>query len=198
VDDLGATVTVAAGVFAVTNIDDIIVLTVLFLTSRSIGQPRPWQIVAGQYLGIGLLVALSVVAAAGLLIIPDQWVGLLGLFPIALGVRGLWRAHSHNGEDAPAVAVSLLAVAGVTIANGADNVSVYTPMFRTLRPGAGLITVAVFAAGVALWCVTGAWLGSHKKVIATVERVGHWLVPVVFITIGTVILIQSGVTTGLF
>ena len=34
--------------------------------------------------------------------------------------------------------------------------------------------------------------------IATVERVGHWLVPVVFITIGTVILIQSGVTTGLF
>jgi hypothetical protein len=57
VDDLAATVTAAAGVFAVTNIDDIIVLTVLFLTSRSTGQPRPWQIVAGQYLGIGLLVA---------------------------------------------------------------------------------------------------------------------------------------------
>ena len=30
--------------------------------------------------------------------------------------------------------------------------------------------------------------------IATVERVGHWLIPVTFITIGTVILIESGVT----
>jgi len=72
------------------------------------------------------------------------------------------------------------------------------PRRRTLRSGAGLITVAVFAAGVALWCATGAWLGSHKKVIATVERVGHWLIPVVFITIGIVILIKSGVTTRLF
>ena len=33
--------------------------------------------------------------------------------------------------------------------------------------------------------------------IATVERVGHWLVPVMFITIGTVILIESGVTARL-
>jgi DNA-binding transcriptional ArsR family regulator len=33
--------------------------------------------------------------------------------------------------------------------------------------------------------------------IATVERVGRWLVPVVFITIGTVILIESGVTARL-
>jgi len=33
--------------------------------------------------------------------------------------------------------------------------------------------------------------------IATVERVGHWLVPVRSITIGTVILIESGVTARL-
>ena len=33
--------------------------------------------------------------------------------------------------------------------------------------------------------------------IATVERVGHWLIPVMFITIGTVILIESGVTARL-
>ena len=33
--------------------------------------------------------------------------------------------------------------------------------------------------------------------IATVERVGHWLIPVMFITIDTVILIESGVTARL-
>lgn len=38
----------AVAVFAGTNVDDIILLTVLFLASRAGGVPRPWQIVAGQ------------------------------------------------------------------------------------------------------------------------------------------------------
>ncbi|RQX35227.1 cadmium transporter, partial [Micromonospora chalcea] len=71
----------AAGVFAATNLDDIVVLTVLFVALRHTGRPRPWQIVAGQYAGIGALVAVAVVAAAGLLVVPDPWPGLLGLLP---------------------------------------------------------------------------------------------------------------------
>jgi hypothetical protein len=43
-------------------------------------------------------------------------------------------------------------------------------MFRTLRPGAGLITVAVFAVGVALWCVIGAWLGLQPHLPERVLR----------------------------
>ncbi|MEE3917814.1 hypothetical protein V2I01_01030 [Micromonospora sp. BRA006-A] len=39
----------AAGVFAATNLDDIVVLMVLFVTLRHTGRPRPWQIVAGRY-----------------------------------------------------------------------------------------------------------------------------------------------------
>lgn len=38
----------------------------------------------------------------------------------------------------------MLSVAGVTIANGADNISVYTPLFRTIGLGPSLITAAVF------------------------------------------------------
>ena len=56
------TVPAAVGVFAGTNIDDIIVLTVLFLSARAIGKPRPWQIWAGQYAGIGVLVIVSATA----------------------------------------------------------------------------------------------------------------------------------------
>ncbi|RBJ06938.1 two-component sensor histidine kinase [Micromonospora provocatoris] len=59
----------AAGVFAATNLDDVVVLTVLFVAARRTGRPRPWQIVAGQYAGIGALVAVAVVAAAGLLVV---------------------------------------------------------------------------------------------------------------------------------
>jgi cadmium resistance protein CadD (predicted permease) len=133
-DPLG-TAAVAVGVFAGTNIDDLMVLTVLFLSARATSKPQPWQIWAGQYTGIGVLVAVSAVAALGLTIVPDRWVGLLGLVPFALGVKGLAaaiRARGHDDPPAPATAPGLISVAGVTIANGADNISVYTPMFRTI------------------------------------------------------------------
>ena len=54
--------------------------------------------------------------------------GLLGLIPIALGIRGL--LSTQDGQ--PKVATNTVAVAAVTIANGADNISVYTPLFRTI------------------------------------------------------------------
>ncbi|MEV6963743.1 cadmium resistance transporter [Hamadaea sp. NPDC051192] len=190
--DLVGTVAVAAGTFAGTNVDDLVVLTVLFLSTRAAGRPRPWQIWTGQYLGVGALVAISAVAALGLTVVPDRWIGLAGLVPFAMGVRGLVQAIRGGGEDGPVIAGSLTAIVGVTVANGADNISVYTPLFRTIGLAASLVTVAVFAAGIALWCVAARWLGSHRRIIAVVERWGHWLVPVVFMAIGAVIVIESG------
>lgn len=186
----------AVGVFTGTNVDDIIVLTVLFLSARAAGRPRPWQIWAGQYAGIGVLVAVSAVAALGLTIVPDRWVGLLGLVPFALGVRGLVTAirARGDGEDAlPVVATGLSSVAGVTVANGADNISVYTPMLRAIGVADSLVAVAVFAVLVTVWCAAGSWLGSHTKVIEVVQRYGHWVVPAVFMLIGAVIIGESGV-----
>jgi cadmium resistance protein CadD (predicted permease) len=184
------TVGTAVTLFAGTNVDDLLVLTVLFLSSRATGRPRRWQIWAGQSLGIATLVAVSVVAALGLTIVPDQWVGLLGLVPFGLGVRGLLRARD---SDSPVVATGVLSVAGVTIANGADNISVYTPVFRTIDVAASAVTIAVFAVLVVVWCLAGSWLGSHRRVVAVIERWGHWIVPVVFMLIGAVIVVESGV-----
>ncbi|GII01797.1 cadmium resistance transporter [Planobispora takensis] len=193
-DDLPGTAATAVAVFAGTNVDDLIILTVLFLSFRASGRPRPWQIVTGQYAGVALLVVVSAVAALGLTVVPDEWIGLLGLVPLGLGLWNLAGAlRGGDGEQAPPAATGLLSVAGITVANGADNISVYTPLFRTVGLGASLVTVAVFAVLIAVWCAAGSWLGSHKAVIAVVERSGHWLVPVVFIVIGMVIIIESGV-----
>ena len=191
-----ATIGSAIGLFAATNIDDIVVLTVLFLASRR-GSPRPWQIVAGQYLGFITLVVISVVAALGLTIVPDEWVGFLGLIPLGIGiwtlVRGLRRNGDDDDDDHKITAVGLWGVAGITIANGADNISLYTPIFRTSTPGDVAIMIAV-----AVWCAAGRLIGTHKAVTETLERVEHWLVPVVFIGLGLFILIESGVIVRLF
>jgi cadmium resistance transport/sequestration family protein len=196
VTELLGTIFAAASVFAGTNIDDLIVLTVLFLSWRAGSKPRQWHIWAGQYTGIGALVAVSAIAALGLTVLPDQWVGLLGLIPFALGVRGLVgaiHAQAESQEPSITVATGLLSVAGVTIANGADNVSVYTPMFRTIGLTNSIITVAVFAVLVAVWCLAGSRLGSHKKITDIVEKYGHWIVPAVFMLIGVSIVVECGV-----
>jgi cadmium resistance protein CadD (predicted permease) len=201
VSGIAGTIATAVGMFVGTNVDDIIVLTVLFLSSRAGGKPKIWQIWAGQYLGVAALVALSGIAALGLTIIPDDYVGLLGLLPIALGIYGLVsavRADNDDEDGSPAVTGGLVTVAGLTIANGADNISVYTPVFRTIGVGPTIVTMFVFAVGIAIWCVAASLLGAHKKVVGIVERHGEWLVPAVFIIIGALIMVELGVFTKIF
>ncbi|MGW3620184.1 cadmium resistance transporter [Micromonospora arida] len=188
--DLLSTAGAAAVVFAATDIDDIVILTLFFVAARTTGRPRTWEIVAGQYLGIGALALASAVIAGGLLVVPDPWTGLLGLLPIALGVRAL---RSSGDDEAPAVVTGALGVAGVTIANGADNVAVYVPVFRALGVADSAVFLLLFVLLIALWCVAAAWLGGHRRVVRLVERAGAWLVPTIFIAIGLVILVSSGV-----
>jgi len=183
--------------FAATNIDDIVVLTVLFLASTR-GGPRAWQIVLGQYLGFATLVAISVVAALGLTIIPDEWVGFLGFIPLVIGIVGLVRGLRNGRDDddeaeSALKAVGVLGIAGITIANGADNISLYTPIFRTISPVDTAITIVVFLALVGVWCIAGRLIGTNKTVTETLERIEHWLVPAVFIGLGLFIIIESGV-----
>jgi len=179
------TVATAVAIFAGTDIDDLIVLTVLFLAGRATGRPRPRDIVTGQYLGIAALVAASAAAALGLLVIPDRWVGLLGLVPLALGIRGLLAARQQRET---VKATGMLPIAALTIANGADNMSVYVPLFRGIGPAASALTIGTFAVMVAVWLALAYWLGSHRRMVEAVERFGHWLVPVVFIVIGLVLI----------
>ena len=51
----------------------------------------------------------------------------------------------------------------------------------------------MFAGGIAAWCLGGSWLGSHKKIIEVIQRFGHWIVPSVYMLIGAVIIIESGI-----
>jgi cadmium resistance transport/sequestration family protein len=196
-----ATVIAAIGLFAATNIDDIVVLTVLFLATTR-GSLRGWKVVLGQYLGFAALVAISVVAAAGLTVVPDQWVGFLGLVPFGIGIYGLvrtLRTHGDDGDDDDSAirAGGLLGVAGITIANGADNISLYTPVFRTSTVSDTVVMIVVFLILVAVWCLIARWVGTNKAVTEALEKIEHWLVPAVFIGLGLYILVESGVVVRL-
>ena len=129
-------------VFASTNIDDIFLLAAFFADPKLLRR----SIVLGQYFGIALLSLVSVLAAMLALTIPSEWVALLGLAPLYLGLQklpDLWRksALDQNEEDheiqeqehkiEKSFHSQVIAVMSVTVANGGDNIGVYVPLFAT-------------------------------------------------------------------
>ena len=81
--------------FAATNIDDIFVL-MMFFSALSI---PPLHVVLGQYLGIGLLVAISAVGSLLSLVVPPTIIGLMGVLPIAIGIKKLVEVRKKKKNE---------------------------------------------------------------------------------------------------
>ncbi|MFC6094171.1 cadmium resistance transporter [Saccharothrix lopnurensis] len=171
----------AAGLFAVTNVDDLVLLALFFAR----GVP-PWRVVLGQYAGFAAILAVAVAAALGATLLPPSALPWLGLLPLALGLRAAWRAWRGGGDDDEPTATGALGVAAVTFANGGDNIGVYVPVFATT----GVVPyVVVFLVLVAVWCAAGRWFATRPPVARALSRRGHVVLPVVLITIGVLILL---------
>jgi len=195
VSSLPGSIGIAAGLFAGTNVDDIVVLTLLSGVSRAGGRPRRWEIWAGQYAGFAVLVGLSLAAGRGLALVPQHWLWLLALLPFGLGVVTLLGAIAavRRGErPSPPSAGGLVGVAALTIVDGADNVAAYTPVFATAGGGQIAVMLVVFAVGVAVWCAAGSLLVRHHRITDPLARYGHWILPAAFILIALYTLRETG------
>ena len=185
----------AVGLFLVTNIDDIIVLSLFF--ARGAGQRRTTsKIVAGQYLGFGgiLLASLAVTFGAGLFL-PDGAIPYFGLIPLALGVYAAWQVWSNGDDDNDGVAekpLSALTVAAITFANGGDNIGVYVPVFLAVGTGAIIAYCVVFLCLVLVLVLVAKFVATRKPIAEVLERWEHILFPLVLIVLGLVILIEGG------
>jgi cadmium resistance protein CadD (predicted permease) len=191
----------AFAMFAATNIDDAVVLVVLNVASQAGGVPKRWQIWAGQYLGFSVIVLVAFLAALGLRVVPVEWVGLMGLIPLLLGIRGLLnliRTRRDSDQVPPVMATGLFSVVAITVSNGGDNIALYTPVFRIIGVADAALTLAVFAVCTALWCLAGQLAVSHQRVVEMLQRSSRWLVPVVFVVLGFYIIGRSGLMGGVF
>lgn len=190
-----STAIAAAFLFVVTNIDDLFVLVGFFSDRRL----KSFDVVAGQVLGIAALVSISLVAAWLSLMLPMPLVGLLGFIPIALGLRLLMRRDDNEGdEDVAADKLHAssswrqkLMVALVTIANGGDNIGVYTPVFAVRSRTELVVMVFMFALMTILWCVASHWLVNHRSVGTHIRKFGPRLLPYALIAIGLWVLYEA-------
>ena len=126
-----------ASSFAATNIDNLALLVSWLLTGRV------WrnQILGGYLLGMLAILGFSCAFGLGANLFPVQYVGYLGVIPIALGLKGLYAIYRTNDEADPAsstesLRVVPLSIAATQLANGVDTILVFGPLLADGEFGA--------------------------------------------------------------
>src|SRR5215472_5692666 len=85
----------AAGLFAVTNLDDIVILALFFAQGAGEhGSTR--RVVAGQYLAFVAILAVAIGIAFGASFLPEEAISYLGLIPITIGLRDAWKLWKNR------------------------------------------------------------------------------------------------------
>lgn len=195
-ESLLALIGMAIVLFASTNVDDVFVLVGFFSDKRF----RTQDTVLGQYVGITALFGASVAASLISLVIPRAYIGLLGVIPILIGGKKLFELylqrdraeetiehHSDANRNGRVATVALM-----TLANGGDNIGIYTPSFA-IRSAHKIIVIAfVFVVMTAIWCFVAHAIVNHPRLGSPIRRYGHRVTPVVLVGLGVLILYQAG------
>ncbi|MBD2214652.1 cadmium resistance transporter [Nostoc linckia FACHB-104] len=192
--------------FIATNLDDLVILTLLFAQANATFRHR--HIVIGQYLGFCTLVIASLFGFFGGLILPSHWIGLLGLVPITIGFNRLINTDNDESSDIESgiefsnssifssfLSPQAYSVAAITIANGSDNVGIYMPLFANSAISELLVIIAVFLLLVGVWCYVTYKLTCQSAIATLLTRYGNNFVPFVLIGLGVFIILDSAALT---
>jgi cadmium resistance protein CadD (predicted permease) len=195
--DIPGLIAIGVAAFAATNIDDIFVL-LMFFSFSSVTFPVK-QVVLGQYIGIGLLVAISALGSFISLAVPTYIIALLGIVPIVIGVKKLIMFRKKNESNSKQAVQNkkknnlvFAAIAAMTFSNGGDNIGVYTPLFAKYNSVSQIaVLTTIFMAMTAVWCIAAYYLVNHPLVASKIRRIGHIILPFVLIGLGIYILTES-------
>jgi cadmium resistance transport/sequestration family protein len=189
--------------FIATNLDDILILLLFFSQVNALFHRR--HIVTGQYLGFAALVLACLPGFFGSVLFPREWIGMLGLVPIAIGINRLLSQEEEEEDAAESQAPNLnprpwyagwlspqsYGVAAITFANGGDNIGIYVPLFANSAWEELLVILGVFFSLVGVWCYAACQLTRLPMIAEALTRYGNQLVPFVLIGLGALILIDS-------
>lgn len=180
--------------FIGTNIDDMIINTFFFAAAKSNRDKS--CIVLGKYVGMGMLIIISVLGALGLSFLQLEYVGYLGVIPIGLGIKeiinSLREKEADNCETVNHKSKKMMwNVVGVTIANGADNVGVYIPLFINFSFAEYVVFLVIFSLMIALWCALGYKASKLPFLKNVIEKYKVIMIPTVYILLGIYIIFKN-------
>jgi cadmium resistance protein CadD (predicted permease) len=187
-------VPVTAGAFIATNLDNLVLLVSLLSRYRD-----NRLAVIGAYFSCALILGLlgfSVAAAADMA--PVQYLGLLGLVPITIGVTGIVRlvndqtegpsvANSDSGRVRSAFAATFL----VQLSNGTDTVITLGALFADSSATSNTLIMLTLAAMAAIFAAIAVYALQHPLLSRRIDRYGPVVTPLILIIVGVYILANT-------
>ena len=193
----GNAIFTACSNFAITNIDDLFILVTFFAKATTGKTLTPLTIVAGQYVGFSIILAISMIGFGIAVVLPTEPIGFLGLLPILLGLWGLLDLLIRTEEEDDEVEVgvggwrAISKVAAVTAVNGGDNMGTYIPLFAQASKGDIAIYLIAYYVLLGVWCLV-AWLVMQQKdVLRLAGKYASYVVPVLYMGLGVSIMVKS-------
>ena len=195
--DFPALVGVGVAAFVSTNIDDLFILMVFFATPRF----AFCQIVLGQYIGMGSLIGVSLAGSLITFILPRNLIGLIGLFPISIGIKELLELRKKGDEEdekltkkllqSKKIQLPFLTVAAITFFGG-EEIGIYTTLFAINNDVGAIITlISVVMVLTAFWYFLANYLVKHIYLADIFRSIGSRVLPYVLIGLGIYILAEA-------
>ncbi len=187
--DILAGLALAIGTYASTNLDNLLLLATM--ATRS-GNRR--ALVQGFLLASATVLALCAAFVVVAEVFPPRALGLLGLVPIAIGVRLLLTMHREQ-RGAALPGVGAVPIGAALLANSTDTIATFGPLLAESEPAALAAMLAGYILMAALWITIIVRFSRRLTGLQSSNRVVQWLVPLAMIAIGIYILLNTTTDT---
>lgn len=169
--------------FIATEVDDFAVYVVLFAQKKD----HKFSIFMGQLTVVFLLAVLCAFVSIPLSKIPAQYLRFIGIIPIGLGIWSIFeKEEEHNFKTTSLFLTSAL----LTLAASADNLGIYIPFFTSLSILEKSVSIGIFVILQSLWSFLQIKTADLPFVQKFVEKTSRFLVPVIFILLGILIILD--------
>jgi len=213
-DWLIATIKIGLATAVATTFDDNIYLTAFFSeVNRTF---RPKHIVVGELLGFTVLLVVSLLGFLLGLVIPESWIGLLGILPILIGLNNLFNIFINKDDSEEDKSANLkinskfrgfdsrqrslwdvirdpqtYRVSSVTISNGGNNLGIYVPLFASSSIQNLSVIIPVCYLTVCCWLFMSYNLTRLPGIAFVLSRYAGKIFPFVLMWLGYRILADS-------
>lgn len=182
-------IAIVAGAFIATNLDNLVLLVALFGRYND----RQSEVAFGYF--ASMLIILAVTYYVGRLVgaAPVNYLGLLGIFPVLIGITEIVRLFRNKGviRDPVIPGAGSTAVAAVLLtqlSNGADTIVTFSVLFSDSSDVGDELVLVSFAAMAALWVLVARQVLRRSWLSRPIQLYGHYITPLILISVGLYIL----------
>ena len=214
-DWLIETIKIGLAAAVATTFDDNIYLTGFFSeVNRTF---RPKHVVVGELIGFTALISISLVGFLIGLAISSDWIGLLGILPILIGLNNLRllivnkkddsakdkstnlkqnaRFHGFDSRERSLLDIiqdrQTYRVSAVTISNGGNNLGIYIPLFASSSLKSLAVIIPICYLIVCTWLFMYYYLTHTPGIALVLSRYASKLFPFVLMWLGLRIILDN-------